>query len=482
MCTNQKWLYNKYTKQRVLVKCGKCASCLQDKADRRMFRIRNHYRPTDLCLFVTLTYSNEYVPYIRYDELPYRDIEGYESWRYDADRIYDHLDYVPIENTTEINVYRDGKVRSYKDRFIRTHERDLLDTFIVDRALIGSTHGLVPLQNQSDTNKIGVLYYPDVQNFIKKLRQNLKRVYGFQDPISYFSVGEYGPTTLRPHFHLLLFVPKEMYPCIKAAICKAWPFADYSRTFRNIEIAKEASSYVSSYVNRSSNFPSFFRQKCFDQKHTSSKGFGYSLRSFSLAKVLEKLRDGVTEYDAMVYRDGSYIVDSLPYPQYLINRYFPKVKGYSRLTSAQIQSVYSSPQRLSCYARKLDYIYTEDKKDLDANKRLINRTWYDYYRPLGISRLDFAYYVHLFHQTRFNNMMEKQYQQTNYEFSYDNIQYAVDNPSTAPTLPVVTYTVTDPNKFPQNKQKTLRSFERYHQKQKQKKLNNFMYNLINDQL
>jgi hypothetical protein len=45
----------------------------------------------------------------------------------------------------------------------------------------------------------GSLNYPDFQRFMKRLRKNSK------SPIRFYMGGEYGESTLRPHFHVCLF-------------------------------------------------------------------------------------------------------------------------------------------------------------------------------------------------------------------------------------------------------------------------------------
>lgn len=45
----------------------------------------------------------------------------------------------------------------------------------------------------------GSLNYPDFQRFMKRLRKNSKR------PVRFYMGGEYGESTLRPHFHACLF-------------------------------------------------------------------------------------------------------------------------------------------------------------------------------------------------------------------------------------------------------------------------------------
>lgn len=72
MCVQQSWIRNKYNGHHYFVKCGHCPACLQEKAIRRANRIRKQQNKEGLpkydCLFVTLTYRNEFIPYILLSE------------------------------------------------------------------------------------------------------------------------------------------------------------------------------------------------------------------------------------------------------------------------------------------------------------------------------------------------------------------------------------------------------------------------------
>ena len=93
MCLRKRYIKNVYGKM-ILVKCGCCPACLQEKAIARTNRIKNTYN-ADLYipLFVTLTYKNEFLPYIKLDELT------------DCNNFYN----------TSINVYRDNSIFLYFD-------------------------------------------------------------------------------------------------------------------------------------------------------------------------------------------------------------------------------------------------------------------------------------------------------------------------------------------------------------------------------
>ena len=50
-------------------------------------------------------------------------------------------------------------------------------------------------------NNPTILYKPHMQNFMKRLRKFI----GKDTKIKYFSCGEYGDQSLRPHFHIIIF-------------------------------------------------------------------------------------------------------------------------------------------------------------------------------------------------------------------------------------------------------------------------------------
>ena len=85
MCINSRYIWNPYSRSSVLVKCGKCDACLQEKAQQRTRRIRNNIRQGEIVLFVTLTYANDYIPYITKTDL--------------------------LSDSPFINVYRDNDIR-----------------------------------------------------------------------------------------------------------------------------------------------------------------------------------------------------------------------------------------------------------------------------------------------------------------------------------------------------------------------------------
>lgn len=56
-----------------------------------------------------------------------------------------------------------------------------------------------------DGELVKTLWVKDVQDYMKRVRTNLKRNYGYRGKVRYYACGEYGPKTHRPHYHLLVF-------------------------------------------------------------------------------------------------------------------------------------------------------------------------------------------------------------------------------------------------------------------------------------
>lgn len=375
MCTNVSTIYNRYIKKNIYVNCGKCPACLQSKAFGRSARIRNTVTSDTYCLFVTLTYDNHFVPYIdtndldvgkNYDVPIYRDAVG----RYTRmNRSY----------CFSFNA-KQKRVRISSIPYIQVKKSDL-------RFNTSRRRGLSALRGKS-INHVGVCYYPDSQNFLKRLRQILVRNYGFTDSFSYFCCSEYGARTKRPHFHFLFFIPKDSLEVFRLSVVKAWPFADRYRTLSNIEIARDCANYVSSYVNCGHGLSDFYKNNFIRQKHSYSKVFGMSLPSFSLDSILEKVKQGDLHYIVERFIQGYRTNVNMLIPQYVINRFFPLFKGYSRLTCDSIFELLQRPDNLSLIPECHEIGYTNG--DWYKLKVMLDNSFLRYHSLTGNDRFQYA--------------------------------------------------------------------------------------------
>lgn len=323
MCVNKYYVINPYTRKGLYVNCGKCKSCLTEKAIHRVRRIKNTYTDALDCMMVTLTYSRGTAPYI----------DRSEAYNFAHGR----LPY--------LNVYRDSSFRrkrvgsSYEFEYKRTNGKNTI--FSVPSVGEVRFDGLKDLKYEN--GKIGVAYYPDVQRFVSRLRINLKRLFNYENSFKTFCCSEYGSKSLRPHFHLLIFFPKGDYETLRSAIFKSWPFADLQSFDRSVEKCYRGASYVASYVNCGCGFP-LFLQSYFKPKHSYSKGFGLGNRFFNLRSIFRAYERGSLTYSSLQTTGKCDSFVTRVFPKYVIHRYFPKFKGYSRIDPV---TLYDNLRRLA---------------------------------------------------------------------------------------------------------------------------------------
>lgn len=339
MCTNTKFIRNKYTHQKVFVECGKCPACLQKKANRLASRIR--FQASDglkhgkIQVFITLTYESYTCPFVYASDL---------------------LPCLSSDHFSDIKVYRDTKrIRKFGD--IESHIQTVelgsltLPPYSDNSTINFLSNFYLKDRNNNGYGKIGIVYYKDLQNFEKRVSSYLRyHSDGFK--IDWFNASEYGPTTYRPHFHLVATVPKDRLRDFRVAVVHSWPFHNWNVS-RRFQIARNVGNYVASYCNSSSVLPSFFRD-LFPAKHSFSLYYGYDSDTFSYDKVSSMVRKG--DLHLPIFFDKLRGSDSLRVvPAHILYRYYPKFKGISRLDTSEIFSVMRQPDNLAKYAERLEY-------------------------------------------------------------------------------------------------------------------------------
>lgn len=349
MCYYTREITNSYTGKSIRVKCGHCPACLMEKAIKNVNLIKSTSQVGLTAWFLTLTYNNDSVPFI---------------FKSDIDNFYPSFPLSTKVDGYEVPLYRDcdtRRVRASKDYSI--YQKRRLGRRVIDCVQLSCPqpvygNELNYLANQSE-ERIGVLYYKDIQLFFKRFRQNLNRKFNVQDKIQTFYCGEYGPKTHRPHFHVLVFIPTKYNACVRPAFDASWPYADMHTKRRACEIARNCASYVSSYVNGHIYLPYLLRESDdIKPKNHHSIHFGFGETLFSFSKVAEKVRRRDIEYTVQrIGTNGTSEVVSLSYPEYVLRRFFPKIKGYCRLAKDEIINLYANPSLIVKYLNRLEYDY-----------------------------------------------------------------------------------------------------------------------------
>ena len=303
--------------------CGKCPYCLSLRSNELASRCFNECKQHLYSLFFTLTLDNEHIPYI---------VKG-RNWYYLANRTVKSIDGVstPIVHVSEMDIPQDKRIET--------------------------SYGLV------DIEAFGVVHLPDIQKFKKRLRINISRKLNNYDPITesadyqrrereldvrIFINPEYGPTTLRPHYHGILWTdckevadmcldPEKGKPVRGSdpylwhgLIYKSWKMCAPERIDVQ-HVVKSAPNYVSQYVASSYSLPSVLLSKPFRPKVLASKNPVIGSYKTDFETIKDIFFNGIVELPTFVDGEAEPMYLPVPYSTYI--RYFPKCQAFSFQTS-----------------------------------------------------------------------------------------------------------------------------------------------------
>lgn len=358
MCYNVKHIRNKYSGQSVLVNCGHCPACRQQKADRLARRIKFEAKDCaengSIMMFVLLDYNRRSVPFV---------------YSADIERLMNDSRNDSCVHFHKLSVWRLNKLsRSFGSSYLEDGLNKVTDLelpsmpYQLNYDYINQFH----LKQKHGNGKIGVINYKDLQDFEKRVLSMVRRS---ENPfkVKFYNCSEYGTQSFRPHFHLAVSVPADRFGFMSYVIRKCWPFSDWNRPSKQIQVSRDIGNYIASYCNCSAVLPDFLL-RISQPKHSFSKYYGFDGRLYTYEKVSEMVYRGNLRLPIMF--DKFRGEDSLRImPAHVLYRYYPKFKGVSRLDSSEIFSVIRRPENLSYYAKRLEY--TGD--DLQNNIRIIQR-------------------------------------------------------------------------------------------------------------
>ena len=339
-CQHPRTIVNKYTHEPVVVSCGHCPSCILRRSGVQTNLLTTYSAQFRFVYFVTLTYAPCFLPTLEVEVVetctddiadvsvvpdinnldpsdPNRYLFGFRSVPRSAS--------VKLKNSTVERTFKDPEVKFSLPML----PKDLL-------SILGKVKHNVP-------NRIPYVCNRDLDLFLKRLRS-----YYPDEKLRYYAVSEYGPTSYRPHWHLLLFSNSDRFSqTILENVSKAWSYgrcdASLSRGF--------AAPYVASYVNSFVALPSFFtemprllRPKSFHSiGFTESNLFPRKVRIAEIDEVADKCLNGVR-----VERDGYFRILKPSWP-YLL-RLFPRFSDPIRKSPSSIyqllSAAFTAPQRV----------------------------------------------------------------------------------------------------------------------------------------
>lgn len=339
-CHHPRTVVNKYTHEPVVVSCGSCPSCILRRSGIQTNLLTTYSAQFRYVYFVTLTYAPCFLP-----TLEVSIIETCTDDIADVPCVPNINDLDPGDPNTYLFGFRSVPRSSSVKLKNSTVKRTFKDPEV------RFTYGMKPKEllsilgkiNHNVPNRIPYVCNRDLDLFLKRLRS-----YYPDEKLRYYAVSEYGPTSFRPHWHLLLFSNSERFSqTVCENVSKAWSYgrcdASLSRGF--------AAPYVASYVNSFVALPDFYTQmpKVVRPKSFHSIGFTESnlfprkVRIAEIDEVIDKCLDGVR-----IERDGYFrtIKPSWPYLLRLFPRFSDSIRKLPSSVYQLLYSAFTAPQRV----------------------------------------------------------------------------------------------------------------------------------------
>jgi hypothetical protein len=195
MCQHQVQTKNPYTGELIMVPCGTCPACRFNKSILSQNKVHAQSLVSRHVYFVTLTYAQRYIPYYEYEiEALDADFLAITAHCRDRNPMYRTYTYRGTKHKLRIRGLASPNVKS----FSFSVNRDYWTSYAQKANL--SFNGKYPALS----GRIPYLLHDDVSLYMKRVRKYISKL-GINDTVYTYIVGEYGPVTFRPHFHLLLF-------------------------------------------------------------------------------------------------------------------------------------------------------------------------------------------------------------------------------------------------------------------------------------
>lgn len=275
----------------ISVPCRKCAWCrLHDSDKNSVLSSLEMLTEGTYTLFVTLTYSNENIPKVRFS------FDGAATHYTTVDGELTQTLYSPENRISQDRAFLNKLSANYAFRFPQSF-----------------TFGEVPVCQVSH-----------VQMFLKRLHSRLYRQFGCYKMFRYVYCSEYGETTFRPHYHLLLFCKSEQVRCYLAEnICKAW----YYGHSHCVYWSGTSCNYLSRYCLGLSDVATLYNQGLYKSRFRHSAHLGFS--TLESLPAINDLRNG-NYCQFSCEKNNANLLFNPPY-NYL-NTLYPKCRDFEYLS------------------------------------------------------------------------------------------------------------------------------------------------------
>lgn len=306
-CLKPKYIQNKYTGQTILASCNQCEACQSSRSYQLVNLITLQAEVSRFMFMVTLTFNDKYIPYI-----------------------------TPVFQNSDSQFIYHGNTRN---KYIGSDDIVLGDDLSPFSDVLYNDFDVVnSLIEKSDigNGRIAVLDKYYLQNFLKRFRYYCKK-YKIYEKVHTYGIGEYGPVSFRPHFHVLFFFDSSrLQSLFRQILYKSWKFGFIN--FSAVSNSGKAARYVAKYFNSSANLPKLFRIKAFKSFAIHSQFFaasyytkkGAELYQMDFREVIRQVSPvGVREECISIWRN-------------VASNLFPKVRGFSRRSDSELFKLYTA--------------------------------------------------------------------------------------------------------------------------------------------
>lgn len=404
LCKTPKRIRNLYTKEWMFVPCGECECCQIQKSIGKSSRLSNELSNYGISLFITLTYTNEHIPFI-------------------------------VDNSHFL-----CRCEIIEGRLSVRLEQRFDYPFKVSRC--------IPLNGKFDcvadgVNYLAVIYKKDYQNLFKRIRKH-----GIK--FKYFICGELGSLSKRPHFHAIIRTDTESESRdFERLLRDNWKLHDWDKIDESCiqRAGKGVGNYLSSYVNWVADHSRFLYPKWSYPftRRSNEVNYGFDKKEKEVIQGIIKKYYGREIFD-FVEREfrvpsgtrlDNFSVRLVPSTVFM--SYFPKCKGYCHLSFVSLlvwtSRVFRIEKYKSEFARYPDF--EEQLTSLDMNffrgfKRvclLLKLDIYDYENFVKYVRLHYqisSFYSALQLKEQmlgFETMSKEDYYKTLYNTGADDPSY-----------------------------------------------------------
>ena len=289
-CFHPNLVFNPYLGDYVLVPCRTCAACRTSYARDLQNRIEQECRSHLSSVFFTLTYDNQHMP--MYYAYPSEDGVYFKAFRGDKPLVdAQGLELPELDFDLENSWYAEPQHNPYSTGF-------------------------------------GFCYKPDIQKFLKRLRIKLVRKYGNvpESKIRYFIASEYGPCTLRPHYHGIIFCDDpRISEDLPRLIPSCWSLSSPERCDVQY-VSGAAPQYVAKYVNGFARLPQVLTTQLTRPFHLASKNPALGSFKVDEKEIFDCFVNNNFERPSVDAKTGE--VTYCLFPNQVLSRYFRKYSGY----------------------------------------------------------------------------------------------------------------------------------------------------------